>query len=87
MHFFSPANVMRLLEIVRADKTSPGVLATILGLAKAINKVGAVAGVCHGFIGNRMLSGYASQANRLLLEEPLRTNLIRCSMISVCPWA
>jgi len=68
MHFFSPANVMRLLEIVRADKTSPDVLATILRLAKAINKVGAVAGVCHGFIGNRMLSGYASQANRLLLE-------------------
>ena len=68
MHFFSPANVMRLLEVVRADKTSPDVLATILGLAKAINKVGAVAGVCHGFIGNRMLSGYASQANRLLLE-------------------
>jgi len=68
MHFFSPANVMRLLEIVRADKTSPEVLATILKLGKRINKVGAVAGVCHGFIGNRMLSGYAHQANRLVLE-------------------
>jgi len=68
MHFFSPANVMRLLEIVRAEKTAPEVLATILKLAKTINKVGAVAGVCHGFIGNRMLSGYAHSANRLLLE-------------------
>ncbi|MGI9231986.1 MAG: 3-hydroxyacyl-CoA dehydrogenase NAD-binding domain-containing protein [Woeseiaceae bacterium] len=68
MHFFSPANVMRLLEIVRAEKTAPEVLATILKLGKTINKVGAVAGVCHGFIGNRMLSGYAHQANTLVLE-------------------
>ncbi|MBT8100411.1 MAG: 3-hydroxyacyl-CoA dehydrogenase family protein [Gammaproteobacteria bacterium] len=68
MHFFSPANVMRLLEIVRAEKTASEVLATILKLAKTIKKVGAVAGVCHGFIGNRMLSGYAHQANSLILE-------------------
>ena len=68
MHFFSPANIMRLLEIVRAEKTAPEVLATILKLGKTINKVGAVAGVCHGFIGNRMLSGYAHEANMLLLE-------------------
>ena len=68
MHFFSPANVMRLLEIVRAEKTAPEVLATILKLGKTINKVGAVAGVCHGFIGNRMLSGYATQANQLVTE-------------------
>jgi 3-hydroxyacyl-CoA dehydrogenase len=68
MHFFSPANIMRLLEIVRAEKTAPDVLATILKLAKTINKVGAVAGVCHGFIGNRMLSGYAHEANMLVLE-------------------
>lgn len=68
MHFFSPANVMRLLEIVRAEKTAPEVLATILKLGKSINKVGAVAGVCHGFIGNRMLSGYAHQANKLVLQ-------------------
>ena len=68
MHFFSPANIMRLLEIVRAEKTSPEVLATILKLGKSINKVGAVAGVCHGFIGNRMLSGYAHEANTLVLE-------------------
>lgn len=68
MHFFSPANVMRLLEIVRAEKTAPEVLATVLKLGKSINKVGAVAGVCHGFIGNRMLSGYATQANQLIME-------------------
>lgn len=68
MHFFSPANVMRLLEIVRAEKTAPEVLATILKLAKTIKKVGAVAGVCHGFIGNRMLSGYVREANLLVLE-------------------
>jgi 3-hydroxyacyl-CoA dehydrogenase len=68
MHFFSPANIMRLLEIVRAEKTAPEVLATILKLGKTINKVGAVAGVCHGFIGNRMLSGYAHEANMLVLE-------------------
>ncbi len=68
MHFFSPANVMRLLEIVRAEKTSPQTLATILKVAKTINKVGAIAGVCDGFIGNRMLSGYSHQANALVLE-------------------
>jgi len=68
MHFFSPANVMRLLEIVRGEKTAPEVLATILKLGKRINKVGAVAGVCYGFIGNRMLSGYAHEANMLVLE-------------------
>lgn len=68
MHFFSPANVMRLLEIVRAEKTSPQTLATILKLSKTINKIGAVAGVCQGFIGNRMLSGYAHEANMLMLE-------------------
>lgn len=68
MHFFSPANVMRLLEIVRAEKTAPEVLATVLKLAKTINKAGAVAGVCHGFIGNRMLAGYGREANLLLLE-------------------
>ncbi len=68
MHFFSPANIMRLLEIVRAEKTSPAILATVLKLAKTINKVGAVAGVCDGFIGNRMLSGYSYQANALIFE-------------------
>ncbi len=68
LHFFSPAHVMRLLEIVRAAETADDVLATALAFAKRIRKVGVVARVCHGFIGNRMLSGYIRQAGFLLLE-------------------
>jgi 3-hydroxyacyl-CoA dehydrogenase len=68
MHFFSPANVMRLLEIVRGAKTSQDVLATIVDLAKRINKVGVVCGNRDGFIGNRMLSGYSYQAMLMVLE-------------------
>ncbi len=68
LHFFSPANVMRLLEVVRGDKTSPDVLATVMALAKKIGKVAAVAGVCHGFIGNRMLELRQVAANKLILE-------------------
>jgi len=68
LHFFSPANVMRLLEIVRADKTALDVLATCVDLAKAIKKVGVVAGVCHGFIGNRMLSPYGREAALCVIE-------------------
>jgi 3-hydroxyacyl-CoA dehydrogenase len=68
MHFFSPANVMRLLEVVRGEKTAPDVLATVMALAKKIGKVAAVAGVCHGFIGNRMLELRQREANKLILE-------------------
>ena len=68
MHFFSPANVMKLLEVVRGAKTAPDVLATVMGLAKKIGKVAVVAGVCHGFIGNRMLSQRQGPANQMLLE-------------------
>jgi 3-hydroxyacyl-CoA dehydrogenase len=68
LHFFSPANVMKLLEIVRADKTGKDVLATAMKLSKAIRKVGVVAGVCDGFIGNRMLHDYFREAG-FLLEE------------------
>lgn len=68
MHFFSPANIMRLLEVVRCDQTAPEVLATIMHLAKRIGKVAAVSGVCFGFIGNRMLEGYLREAEFLLLE-------------------
>jgi 3-hydroxyacyl-CoA dehydrogenase len=68
MHFFSPANVMRLLEVVRGEKTAPDVLATVMALAKKIGKVAAVAGVCHGFIGNRMLAQRQIAANDLILE-------------------
>ena len=68
LHFFSPANVMRLLEVVRGEKTAHDVLATALALAKRIGKVPVVAGVCDGFIGNRMLYHYVRQA-QFLLEE------------------
>jgi 3-hydroxyacyl-CoA dehydrogenase len=68
MHFFSPANVMRLLEIVRGAKTAQDVLLTIVDLAKRINKVGVVCGNRDGFIGNRMLGGYAYQASLMVLE-------------------
>jgi 3-hydroxyacyl-CoA dehydrogenase len=68
MHFFSPANVMRLLEIVRGEKTAPDVLATVMDLSRKIGKVAAVAGVCHGFIGNRMLELRQREANKLILE-------------------
>jgi 3-hydroxyacyl-CoA dehydrogenase len=67
-HFFSPANVMRLLEIVRGKATSKEVLATALALAKKLNKVAVVSGVCDGFIGNRMLRAYFRQAELLLQE-------------------
>lgn len=68
MHFFSPANVMRLLEVVRGAKTDPQILATAMAVGKAIGKVSVVAGVCHGFIGNRMLAARQEQANKLILE-------------------
>ncbi|GGI83903.1 3-hydroxyacyl-CoA dehydrogenase [Polymorphobacter multimanifer] len=68
MHFFSPANVMRLLEVVRGAKTSPQLLATAMAVGKQIGKVSVVAGVCHGFIGNRMLAARQEQANKLILE-------------------
>ncbi len=68
LHFFSPANVMRLLEVVRGAKTAPDVLATAMAVAKKIGKVAVVAGVCHGFIGNRMLSPRQREANKLILE-------------------
>lgn len=68
MHFFSPANVMKLLEVVRGAKTAPDVLATVMDLAKKIKKVAVVAGVTYGFIGNRMLMPRQVEANKLLLE-------------------
>ena len=67
-HFFSPANVMRLLEIVRGAKTAKDVLATTMKLSKTIKKIGVVAGVCDGFIGNRMIEQYSRQAGFLLDE-------------------
>ncbi|WP_395700005.1 3-hydroxyacyl-CoA dehydrogenase NAD-binding domain-containing protein [Aquabacterium sp.] len=66
LHFFSPANVMRLLEVVRGAQTAPDVLATGMALAKTIKKIAVVSGVCDGFIGNRMLARYGAAAQGLI---------------------
>jgi 3-hydroxyacyl-CoA dehydrogenase len=71
MHFFSPANVMRLLEIVRGAETAPDVLATAIAVGRKIGKVPAVVGVTHGFVGNRMLHARGIEAERMLLEGAL----------------
>jgi 3-hydroxyacyl-CoA dehydrogenase len=71
MHFFSPANVMRLLEVVRGEQTAPDILATAVALGRRIGKVPVVVGVCHGFVGNRMLRVRSTEAERLLLEGAL----------------
>jgi len=68
LHFFSPANVMRLLEVVRGAKTSKPVIATSMQLAKRIGKIAALVGVCHGFVGNRMLAARQAQAQAMILE-------------------
>ncbi len=68
MHFFSPANVMKLLEVVRGEKTVDDVLATTMAIGKRINKVCTLSRVCYGFIGNRMLGGYGREAQMLLMD-------------------
>ena len=68
MHFFSPANVMKLLEVVRGEKTAKDVLATVMAISKKIKKTAVVSGVCDGFIGNRMIEQYGRQGG-FLLEE------------------
>jgi 3-hydroxyacyl-CoA dehydrogenase len=68
MHFFSPANVMKLLEVVRGKKTAKDVLATVMDVAKKIKKIAVLSGVCDGFIGNRMIEQYGRQAGFLLDE-------------------
>ena len=67
-HFFNPVHIMKLLEVVRGAKTADDVLATVMNLSKKIKKVAVVAGVCHGFIGNRMLMPRQVEANKLLME-------------------
>jgi 3-hydroxyacyl-CoA dehydrogenase len=71
LHFFSPANVMRLLEVVRGAKTAPDVLATAMSVAKKLGKMAVVSGVCDGFIGNRMVARYGEAAHDLLLAGAL----------------
>src|SRR5204863_6182868 len=68
LHFFSPANVMKLVEIVRADKTSKPVIATSMQTAKKIGKIAALVGVCPGFVGNRMLAQRQREAQKLVME-------------------
>jgi 3-hydroxyacyl-CoA dehydrogenase len=68
MHFFSPANIMKLVEVVRGAETAPEVLATAMAVCKRIGKIGVVSGVCDGFIGNRMLRGYRREAEFVVLE-------------------
>ena len=68
MHFFSPANVMPLLEVVRTSKTAPDVVRTAMDLARPLRKTPVLASVCYGFIGNRMMEGYAREAERMVLE-------------------
>jgi 3-hydroxyacyl-CoA dehydrogenase len=70
-HFFSPANIMKQCEVVRGDKTSKEVLATIMELAKRIGKIAVVSGVCHGFIGNRMLFQRGVQSEKMIYEGPM----------------
>src|SRR5687767_3560887 len=77
MHFFSPANVMRLLEVVRAAKTDKRVIATAMGLAKKIGKIAALVGVCPGFVGNRILYARSMQANAMLLEGAMPWDIDR----------
>jgi 3-hydroxyacyl-CoA dehydrogenase len=68
LHFFSPANVMKLLEVVKTDKTSAEVIKTTMKMAKKINKVAVLVGVCFGFVGNRMIEPYGRESGRLMLE-------------------
>ena len=85
LHFFSPANIMKLLEVVRGAKTAPDVLVTAMALARKIRKVAVVAGVCHGFIGNRMLMPRQVEATKLLLEGATPEQIDRVHVIFGMP--
>src|SRR5260370_27784244 len=76
-HFFSPASVMRLLGVVRGAATWPQTLATAIAVGRKLGKVPAVVGVCHGFVGNRMLRLRSIEAEPLLLEGPLPQDVDR----------
>ncbi len=75
MHFFSPANVMRLLEVIKGEKSTPVTLASAMALGKRLGKVSVVAGNCPGFIGNRMIGGYGRQANLMILEGAMPSRI------------
>lgn len=86
MHFFSPAHIMKLLEVVRSDRTSDGTLGAALVLAHRLGKIPVLSGVCDGFIGNRILSSYRRAANRLLVEGLMSTRSTRLCADSVWRW-
>ena len=77
LHFFAPANIMRLLEVVRGAKTSDVVLATAMDLGRKLNKVAVLSGVCDGFIANRLMARRGEASNRLILEGPMPRDLDR----------
>ncbi|MCZ3133175.1 3-hydroxyacyl-CoA dehydrogenase NAD-binding domain-containing protein, partial [Acinetobacter baumannii] len=77
LHFFSPANVMKLLEVVRGAKTAKPVIRTSMELARKIGKIAALVGVCPGFVGNRMLAQRQREAQKLVLEGALPWNVDR----------
>ena len=79
LHFFSPANIMKLLEVVRGEKTAKDVMATVMALAKKIGKTAVVSGVCDGFIGNRMINRYSYEAGLLLAEGALPQQIDRAA--------
>ncbi len=85
-HFFSPANVMRLLEIVRGEATSKEVIATIMQLSKQLGKVGVLVGNCRGFVGNRMIDQYRREAQLLVEGQRWRPSIRRCLTLA-WPWA
>src|SRR5699024_4925192 len=80
MHFFSPANIMKLVENVRGDKTADDVLVTVMALTKRIGKVGVLVGVCNGFVGNRMLHKRRAEAVALINEgaTPQQVDKVLC---------
>ena len=86
MHYFSPANVMKLLEVVRGRETAPDVVATVMELARRLGKVPALVGVCYGFVGNRMLTPYGREVQMLLLEGATPAQVDSAWSHSAWPW-
>ena len=86
LHFFAPAEIMRLVEVVRGGKSAPDAVATGLAIARRLGKLPVVAGVCDGFIGNRILSVYRARWNMHLKMAHCRGRLMQHSKLTVSPW-
>ena len=86
LHFFSPANVMRLLEVVRGDRTAKPVIATSMQLARKIGKIGVLVGVCHGFVGNRMLRRASARRTSCSWKARCPGTSTGCSTTSASRW-